>query len=130
MKLLSVLFTITLLSALCACRNSAPSATSPNQSTSGKTFTDLLAAQLEAINYPSVITREGELVTVRLGAASASDVRRAICQPRGWPAGSRMVRLDETLRRLRLAEGVTRLRLIGQNETLDVQLNSEGKCER
>lgn len=130
MKLLPAVITIALLNAFCACGGSQPDAASTKQPVGSKTFVDLLAAQLEAVNYPSIVTRDGELLAVRIGTAAASNVRRAMCQPRGCPPASRMVRLDETLQRLRLAEGITRLQLIGQNETLDVRLDQQGKCEK
>lgn len=131
MKTLLAISLITLLSAFCACRSSQPDAASSQQpAAGGKTFVDLLAAQLTAINYPSVVTRDGNAVTVRIGSAQAAHVRRAMCWTRGWPSGNRMVRLDETLRRLRLAEGITRIQLIGNNESLDVSLDEQGKCEK
>lgn len=119
---------VAILIAFCACRRSQPK-TATTAPPSGRTFVDLLAAQLEAIHYRSIVTRDGGVLTVRIGSAPGPGVRRAICHTGGWPSENRMVRLDDTLRRLN-QEGVTRLQIIGDSETLDVQINQQGKCEK
>ncbi|MEP7338573.1 MAG: hypothetical protein ABI977_12615 [Acidobacteriota bacterium] len=120
------------LTVLCAYRGSQSNATTTTPTAtpiSGRTFVDLLESQLVLIHYRSIVTRDGEALTVRIGAASAPTVRRAICRQGGWPGVDRIVRLDETLRRLN-QEGVTKLKIVSDSETLDVQINQQGKCER
>ena len=128
MNRLLAFFVIAVLSAFCACRGSQPDAVTTKQPT-GHTFVDLLSAQLDAINYHPSVMQDGDVLIVRLGASSAHDVRRAICRAGGWPSGNRMIHLDDTLRRLH-EEGVTRLRIASQSETLEVLLNQQGKCEK
>lgn len=106
------------LTAFSACRGSQPAAPATTPA-SGRTFVDLMAAQVEALHYRSIVTRDGEALTVRVGAAPAKIVRRAICRTGGWPGDNRMVHLDETLRRLN-QEGVTRMQIISDSETMNV----------
>jgi hypothetical protein len=120
--------TIAILSAFCACQG-ARAGTVATKLAPSRTFVDLLEAQLVAIKYRAVVTRDGEDLTVRVGAAPAKIVRRAICRTGGWPGDNRMVHLDETLRRLH-QEGVTRLQIISDSETMNVQINQQGKCEK
>lgn len=128
MKKSLTLLAIAALAVFCTCRGSQSNATITAPA-SGRTFVDLLAAQLEAVKYRSVVTRDNEVLTVRAGQAPASDVRRAICRPGGWLGNNRIVRLDETVRRL-AQEGITRMRIISDSETMNVQINQQGKCEK
>ena len=91
------LLAIAALTAFSACRASQPAAPTTTPA-SGRTFVDLLTAQLEAVHYRSIVTRDGEALTMRIAAAPAPTVRRAICRQGGWPGVDRIVRPDETLR--------------------------------
>jgi hypothetical protein len=77
-----------------------------------------LAAQLESINYPATVTHEGDTVSIRVGAASVPDVRRAICRQMGW-LSVESKRMADTLKVLRQM-GITKLKIIGDAETVDV----------
>jgi hypothetical protein len=119
---------IAVLAFFCGCRGSQPDAATTKPA-SGRSFVDLLEAQLVAIKYRTVVMRNGEALTVRVGTASAPGVRRAICHIGGWLSDNRMVHLDETLRRLH-QEGVMRMQIISDTETMNVQINQQGKCEK
>ncbi|HKQ75844.1 MAG TPA: hypothetical protein VJ810_19260 [Blastocatellia bacterium] len=87
-----------------------------------------LATQLTDVSYKASVTHEGDTVNVRVGDASLSDVRRAMCRQMGWPSGEgKMLRLAETLVFLRLA-GITKLKIVGDTETLEVELEKGGRC--
>ena len=80
-----------------------------------------LAKQLDSINYPATVTYDADTVNVRVSAASVSDVRRAMWRRMGWPSEKgKMVRMADTIRVLRVA-GVTKLKLVGDAQTLDVE---------
>jgi len=87
-----------------------------------------LAKQLESINYPASVTHEGDTLNIRVGQGSISEVRRAICRQMDWPsAEGKIVRLADTLRLLHLI-GITRVKIIGDTETLDIELSEDGRC--
>ena len=75
------------------------------------------------------LAHKDDTVNVRVGAASVPDVRRAICRQMGWSsAEGKMARLADTLRLLHLT-GITKVKIIGDTETLDVELEPDGKCK-
>ena len=76
-----------------------------------------------------MVARDGDALTIRIGAAPATKVRRAICRQGGWLGDNRMVLLDGTLRLLN-KEGITSMRIISDAETLNVEINQQGKCEK
>ena len=127
MNRLLIFLAIISLSAVCACRGSQPVAPIPSPPP-GQTFVDVLADQLKAINYQPIVTRDGEAVIIRVRVSSTIDVPRAMCRAGGWPFGDRTVRFDETLRGLR-QEGVRRIQIVGDKETLPMHINPQGKCE-
>jgi len=89
-----------------------------------------LATQLESINYPASVSIEGDTINVRVGAASLPDVRRAMCRQMGWPSGEgKRVRMTETLNLLQLA-GITKVKIMSDAETLDVELTQDGRCRK
>jgi hypothetical protein len=89
-----------------------------------------MTKQLESINYPATVTYEGDTVNIRVGAASVPDIRRAMCRQMEWPsAEGKMVRLADTFAFLRLA-GITKVKIVRDTETLDVELEKGGKCKR
>jgi hypothetical protein len=88
MNKLPASFVIALLIALSACQTSRPGTTA-TMPAPGHTFVDLLAAQMAAIHYRSVVTRKGDTLTARIGAAPAPKVRRATSRPFGWPGDNR-----------------------------------------
>jgi hypothetical protein len=89
-----------------------------------------LVKQLESINYPATVIFEGDSVNIRVGAASVPDVRRALRRQMGWPsAEGKMVGMADTLAFLKLA-GITKVKIVGDAETLDVELEKGGKCRK
>ena len=91
-------------------------------------FASALAIQMHAVNYKADITTEGETVNIRVGQASVSDIRRAICRQMGWPSSEgKMIRMADTLRLLHL-NGITKIKIISNPEKLDVELEYDGRC--
>ena len=89
-----------------------------------------LTTQLANINYPTTVTHEDETLHIRVGQASVSDVRRAICRQMGWPsAEGKMVRIADTLRLLRAA-GIAKVKIIDKTQALEVELEQDGKCKK
>jgi hypothetical protein len=89
-----------------------------------------LAAQLEKIHYPATVTIEGETVSIRVGQAAIRDVRRAVCRRIGWPFSKLKSEetTDDTLKYL-WRYGARRLKIIGDTETMDVELGQDGGCQ-
>jgi hypothetical protein len=88
-----------------------------------------LATQLEKIHYPATVTIEGETVSIRVGQAPIRDVRRAICRRIGWPLSE--FKTDEIAVRLKALWrwGARKVKIIGDTETLDVELGQDGNCQ-
>jgi hypothetical protein len=99
-----------------------------------KTFADKLnatdlATQLEKIHYPATINIEGETVTIRVGQASIRDVRRAVCHRIGWPLSKfKTYEIADRLKAL-WRWGARKVKIIGDTETMDVELGQDGVCQ-
>jgi hypothetical protein len=88
-----------------------------------------LATQLEKIQYPATVTIEGEMVNIRVGQAPIRNVRRAICRRIGWPLSEfKKAEIAGTLESLRRF-GIRKLKIIGDTETMDVELVQDGSCQ-
>ena len=89
-----------------------------------------LATQLEKIHYPATVTIEGETVSIRVGQAPIRDVRRAICRRIGWPLSKFKTEetTDDTLKYL-WRWGARKVKIIGDTETMDVELGRDGSCQ-
>src|SRR5262249_7056810 len=112
---------------LAACSNRTMTVTIDREKLRNTIAADL-AMQLEKINYPATVTIEGETINVRVGAASLPDVRRAMCREMGCPSSEgKMVMMADTIRVLRWA-GITKVKIIGDAQTLDVELEQDGRC--
>jgi len=119
---------------LAACSSSNRIITITINEVTAKLFRDKnaskLAMQLANINYPATVTHEGDTVNIHVGQAPVRDVRRSICRQFGWPSfAGKMARIDDTLRNLRNV-GITKLKLIGDTETLEVELEKDGRCRK
>ena len=88
-----------------------------------------LATQLEKIHYPATVTIEGETVSIRVGQAPIRDVRRAVCHRIGWPLSK--FKTDEIADRLKALWqwGARKVKIIGDTETMDVELGQDGICQ-
>ena len=126
------------LSILAACSNqtSKPTITLTFDKERAKAFIDkqhaaTLATQLEKIRYPATVTIEGETVSIRVGQAPIRDVRRAICRRIGWPFSKFKTEetADDTLKYL-WRWGARKVKIIGDSETMDVELGHEGSCQK
>jgi hypothetical protein len=88
-----------------------------------------LTTQLEKIHYPATVTIEGETVSIRVGQAPIRDVRRAVCHRIGWPLSK--FKTDEIGDRLKALWrwGARKVKIIGDTETMDVELGQDGNCQ-
>ena len=88
-----------------------------------------LATQLEKIHYPATVTIEGETVSIRVSQAPIRDVRRAVCHRIGWPLSE--FKTDEMGNRLKALWrwGARKVKIIGDTETMDVELGQDGICQ-
>jgi len=89
-----------------------------------------LASQLEKIHYPATVTIEGETVSIRVSQAPILDVRRAVCHRIGWPLSK--FKTDEIGDRLKALWrwGARKVKIIGDTETMDVELGQDGICQK
>jgi hypothetical protein len=90
-----------------------------------------LATQLEKIHYPATVTIEGETVSIRISQAPIRDVRRAVCHRIGWPLSEFKTEEtpDDTLKYL-WRWGARKVKIIGDTETMDVELGRDGSCQK
>ena len=88
-----------------------------------------LATQLEKTHYPATVTIEGETVSIRVSQAPIRDVRRAVCHRIGWPLSE--FKTDEMGNRLKALWrwGARKVKIIGDTETMDVELGQDGICQ-
>ena len=76
------------------------------------------------------IVKQGLIAIVVPIDSAASDVRRAICRQMGWPSSEgKMVKMADTFAFLILA-GITKVKIIGDAETVDVELEKGGRCRK
>jgi hypothetical protein len=124
------------VSILAACSNQASKRTLTLTLDMGaaKAFADKhnaadLAMRLEKIHYPATVTIEGETVSIRVGQAPIRDVRRAVCHRIGWPLSK--FKTDEIADRLKALWrwGTRKVKIIGDTETMDVELGQDGNCQ-
>jgi hypothetical protein len=88
-----------------------------------------LATQLEKIHYPATVNIEGETVNIRVGQASIHDVRRAVCHRIGWPLSKfKTYEIADRLKAL-WRWGARKVKIIGDTETMDVELGQDGVCQ-
>jgi hypothetical protein len=88
-----------------------------------------LVTQLEKIHYPATVTIEGVTVNIRVGQAPIRDVRRAVCHRIGWPLSEfKTVETADTLKSL-WRWGARKVKIIGNTETMDVELGQDGSCQ-
>lgn len=88
-----------------------------------------LATQLEKIHYPATVTIEGETVNIRVGQAPIRDVRRAVCHRIGWPFSKfKTYEITDRLKAL-WRWGARKVKIIGDTETMDVELGQDGVCQ-
>ena len=78
------------------------------------------------VNAEASPTRVRRFSTLR----PVKEVRRAICRLLSWPSSEgKMVRMSDTLRLLR-ENGATKVKIIGEPQTLDLELEKDGKCKQ
>lgn len=89
-----------------------------------------LATQLEKIHYPATVTIEGETVSIRVSQAPIRDVRRAVCHRIVWPLSEFKTEetINDTLKYL-WRWGAWKVKIIGDAETVDVELGRDGICQ-
>lgn len=88
-----------------------------------------LATQLEKIHFPTTVTIESGTVNIRVGQAPVRDVCSAICRCIGWPLSEfKTDEIGDTLKSL-WRWGARKLKIIGDSETMDVELSQDGSCQ-
>jgi len=128
-----VIIAVSILAA-CSNRKSNQTLTLTLDKGAAKAFVDKhnatdLATQLEKIHYPATVTIDGETVSIRVGQAPVLDVRRAVCRRIGWPLSK--FKTDEIADRLKALWrwGARKVKIIGDTETMDVELGQDGSCQ-
>jgi len=128
-----VIIAVSILAA-CSNRTSNRTITLTLDKGAAKAFADKhnatdLATQLEKIQYPATVTIEGETVNIRVGQASIRDVRRAVCHRIGWPLSKfKTYEIADRLKAL-WRWGTRKVKIIGDTETMDVELGQDGVCQ-
>jgi hypothetical protein len=129
-----VIIAVTILAA-CSDRKSNQTLTLTLNKEVTKAFVDKsnaadLATHLEKIHYPATVTIEGVTVSIRVGQAPIRDVRRAVCHRIGWPLSEfKTVETAEDALKSLWRWGARKVKIIGDTETMDVELGQDGRCQ-